>query len=116
MITILSPPQLSNAAFPKNTVHVENYHLDGLVVGCGREHEQPDFRSINNGEEYLLEFNDTGTRLCTFNWNAKHTTFPVFNHALSDRCSGGSMPECWWRAMEKEFQFLEEDWVTMHYW
>ncbi|KAK1409349.1 hypothetical protein QVD17_35875 [Tagetes erecta] len=116
MIVFLSQPQPSNAAFPKNTVHVENYHLDGLVVGCARDQEQPEFKPINSGEEYLLEFDDEGTRYCTFNWNAKHITFPVFNRTLSDLCTGGIIKDCWWRAMEQEFQFLEEVWVTMHYW
>ncbi|KAI3793214.1 hypothetical protein L1987_35830 [Smallanthus sonchifolius] len=116
MIAVMPPPQSTEAAFPKFTVHVENFHLDGLVVGCGRDDQQPDYKPIKHGEEYTLEFNDDAQRSCAFNWNNKHIKFPVFNHTLSNSCTGGIIKDCWWRARERFFEFLENDWVLMYYW
>ncbi|GJX58081.1 hypothetical protein Tco_0289471 [Tanacetum coccineum] len=84
----MSPPQPSKAGFPANTVQIEDFHVEGLMVGCGRDDEKPDFRTINHNEVYTLEFNDFVEYSCAFNWKNKHIKFPVYNKTVAKLCDG----------------------------
>ncbi|KAI3721074.1 hypothetical protein L2E82_32078 [Cichorium intybus] len=112
--TSTQPSIFLEVAFPRNTVHIVDRGLDSLMVGCGKKGQLPDFKTINDSQEYVLEFNDKGAYFCTFNWRNKHIKFPVFNRTISKLCIGGIIKDCFWRATKYEFQFLEETWETMY--
>nr|GEY01199.1 hypothetical protein [Tanacetum cinerariifolium] len=114
----MSPPQPSKAGFPANTVQIEDFHVEGLMVGCGRDDEKPDFRTINHNEVYTLEFNDFVEYSCAFNWKNKHIKFPVYNKTVAKLCDGGNKKnkDCYWRATQNEFFFLQDVWIPMYDW
>lgn len=120
MISIMTPPQpffYSQAEpFPKYTVHIVDIGLENLMVGCGWAYQWPFFKTINNGSEYLIEFNNDDVYTCAFNWKNKHTKFEVFNQTINKLCIGGVSKDCFWRATLTEFDFLEETWETMYTW